>query len=123
VVDGVDVVDSQVDFERWQLITKAYGQAAGSKQSMKDSARLVLTDTKSVLITPLKDGNRFEIMVRTLVSETPGNPEEGTSSPEVLAVLQDAKPAGYTVLHETLDEFGFILNDSTFGAFDQGVLT
>ena len=123
VVGGVDVVDSQVDFERWQLMTKAYGQAAGSKQSMKDSARLVLTDTKSVLITPLNDGNRFEIMVRTLVSETPGNPVEGTSSPEVLAVLQDAKPAGYTVLHETLDEFGFILNDSQFGAFNQGVLS
>ena len=123
MVGGVDVVDSQVDFERWQLITKAYGQAAGSKQAMKDSVRLVLSDTKSVLITPLNDGNRFEIMVRTLVSETPGNPVEGTSSPAVLAVLQDAKPAGYTVLHETLDEFGFILNDSTFGAFNQGVLT
>ena len=123
VVGGVDVVDSTVDFERWQLTTKAYGQAAGSKQSMKESARLVLADTKSVLITPLNDGNRFEIMVRTLVSETPGNPVEGTSSPAVLAVLQDAKPAGYTVLHETLDEFGFVLNDSEFGAFDQGVLT
>ena len=123
MVGGVDVVDSTVDFERWQLITKAYGQAAGSKQAMKDSARLVLTDTKSVLITPLNDGNRFEIMVRTLVSETPGNPVEGTSSPAVLAVIQDAKPAGYTVLHETLDEFGFILNDSTFGAFNQGRLS
>lgn len=123
MVGGVDVVDSTVDFERWQLITKAYGQIAGSKQAMKDSVRLVLTDTKSVLVTPLNDGNRFEIMVRTLVSETPGNPVEGTSSPAVLAVLQDAKPAGYTVLHETLDEFGFILNDSTFGAFNQGVLS
>jgi hypothetical protein len=90
---------------------------------LKDSAKLVLSDTKSVLVSPLNDGNRFEIMVRTLVSETPGNPVEGTSSPAVLAVLQDAKPAGYTVLHETLDEFGFVLNDSQFGAFNQGVLT
>ena len=123
VVGGVDVVDSTVDFERWQLITKAYGQAAGSRQALKESAKLVLSDTKSVLVSPLNDGNRFEIMVRTLVSETPGNPVEGTSSPAVLAVLQDAKPAGYTVLHETLDEFGFVLNDSQFGAFNQGVLT
>ena len=123
VVGGVDVVDSTVDFERWQLITKAYGQAAGSRQALKESAKLVLSDTKSVLVSPLNDGNRFEIMVRTLVSETPGNPVEGTSSPAVLAVLQDAKPAGYTVLHETLDEFGFVLNDSQFGAFNQGVLS
>ena len=123
VVGGVDVVDSTVDFERWQLITKAYGQAAGSRQALKESAKLVLSDTKSVLVSPLNDGNRFEIMVRTLVSETPGNPVEGTSSPAVLAVLKDAKPAGYTVLHETLDEFGFVLNDSQFGAFNQGVLS
>lgn len=123
LVSGVDVVDSTVDFERWQLITKSYGQTAGSKQAMKNSARLALSDTKSVLVSPLHNGNRFEIMVRTLVSETPGNPVEGTSSPAVLAVLQDAKPAGYTLLHETLDEFGFVLNDSEFGAFDQGVLT
>ena len=123
VVGGVDVVDSTVDFERWQLITKAYGQAAGSRQALKESAKLVLSDTKSVLVSPLNDGNRIEIMVRTLVSETPGNPVEGTSSPAVLAVLQDAKPAGYTVLHETLDEFGFVLNDSQFGAFNQGVLS
>ncbi len=123
VVGGVDVVDSTVDFERWQLITKSYGQAAGSRQALKDSAKLALSDTKSVLVSPLHEGNRFEIMVRTLVSETPGNPVEGTSSPAVIAVLQDAKPAGYTVLHETLDEFGFVLNDSQFGAFNQGVLT
>ena len=123
MVSGVDAVDSTVDFERWQLITKSYGQSAGSRQAMKESAKLVLSDTKSVLVSPLHNGNRFQIMVRTLVSETPGNPVEGTSSPAVLAVLQDAKPAGYTLLHQTLDEFGFILNDSEFGAFDQNVLT
>jgi hypothetical protein len=58
-----------------------------------------------------------------LVSETPGNPVEGTSSPEVLAALEDARPAGYVVLHETLDVIGFVLNDPEFGVFDQGVLT
>ena len=123
MVGGVDVVDSTVEFERWQLTTKAYGQTAGSKRALKESAKLALSGSKSVLVTPLNDGNRFEILIRTLVSETPGNPVEGTSSPEVLAVIQDAKPAGFTILHETLDEFGFILNDSQFGAFNQGKLS
>lgn len=123
VVNGTNVVSDDVDFPRWQILTKSHGQIAGTRTALKNSARLALSDTKSVLVSPLHDGNRFEIMVRTLVSETPGNPAEGTSSPEVLAVLQDAKPAGYTLLHETLDEFGFVLNDSEFGAFDQGVLT
>ena len=123
VVGGVDVVNEQVDFRRWQLITKSYGQSAGSKKSLVDSAKLVLSGTKTVLVSPLYDGNRFEIMVRTLVSETPGNPVEGTSSPEVLAALEDARPAGYVVLHETLDVIGFVLNDPEFGVFDQGVLT
>lgn len=123
VVSGTDVVSDDVDFPRWQISTKSHGQIAGTRTALKNSARLALSGTKSVLVSPLHEGNRFEIMVRTLVSETPGNPVEGTSSPAVLAVLQDAKPAGYTVLHETLDEFGFVLNDSEFGAFDQGVLT
>ena len=122
-LNGTNVVNSDVDFPRWQILTKSYGQNAGTRTALKNSARLTLSGDKSVLVSPLHDGNRFEIMVRTLVSETPGNPVEGTSSPEVLAALEDARPAGYVVLHETLDVIGFILNDPEFGVFDQGVLT
>jgi hypothetical protein len=122
-LNGTNVVNSDVDFPRWQILTKSYGQNAGTRTALKNSARLTLSGDKSVLVSPLHNGNRFEIMVRTLVSETPGNPVEGTSSPEVLAALEDARPAGYVVLHETLDVIGFVLNDPEFGVFDQGVLT
>lgn len=122
-INGVSVVNSDVDLPRWQVLTKSYGQNAGTRTALKNSARLALSGSKSVLVSPLHNGNRFEIMVRTLVSETPGSPVAGTSSPEVLAVMEDAKPAGYTVLHQTINSIGFILNDPEFGVFDQGILT
>lgn len=114
--------DPQFDFARWQTRTKAFGIAAGNKDSIKQAVRTVLTDSRSVLVTPLWLGDPWVIMIRTLMSETPSVYAEGDTSPEVLAVAENSRPAGYQLLHQAVESITFILNDTDFGVFDQNVL-
>ena len=118
-IADTSVFDPSFDFRRWQVTTAAYGHSAGSKASIKESVRNILSDKRLVLVTPLWNGNQFEIMIRTITSETPGNLVVGASSPAVLAVAENTRPAGYVFLHQTVDSVGFILNDPDFGVFDQ----
>lgn len=117
-VSGTSVLPSGFDFRQWQVKTGAYGHAAGSRESVREAVRTILTGGKTVVISSLWDGEQFEIMIRTLVSETPDNPAQGQTSNKVLAVAEPTRPAGFVFLHETLDEISFILNDPDFGLFD-----
>lgn len=110
------------EFDRWQVSTKAFGMAAGNRDSIKSAVRTVLTGTKDVLVTPLWNGNPWVIMIRTLTADTPGVTIEGDTSAEVLAVAEPSRPAGYQFVHEAIDEITFVLNDPDFGVFDQNVL-
>lgn len=110
------------EFHRWQLASKAYGLSSGNRNSIKEAVRNVLSGSQLVLVTSIWDGNPWQIMIRTLTSETPSVVSAGDTSQEVLAVAEFARPAGYILLHEVVDEFSFVLNDVDFGVFDQNVL-
>ncbi|NCV44505.1 MAG: hypothetical protein EBW15_06910 [Actinobacteria bacterium] len=114
--------DESFEFDRWQVVSRAYGVASGNKDSIKDAIRNILTGTRGVLVTPLWDGDPWTIMIRTLTTETPGVAAEGDTSLQVLAVAEPARPAGYEFLHTAVDNITFILNDPDFGVFDQNVL-
>ena len=115
---GVSVFDASFDFRRFQVKTGVFGHNAGSKTSVKDAVKTLLSGSRAVLVTPLWDGEQFDIMIRTLTSETPGTSAEGDTSPKVLAVAEQTRPAGFVFHHETLDEINFILNDPDFGVFN-----
>lgn len=121
-VGGVSVLPSGFDFRRWQVQTGAFGHNAGSRQSVREAVQTILTGNRTVLITPLWNGQQFTIMLRTLVSETPDNPAAGQSSPKVLAIAEPTRPTGYTFLHQTLTAINFILGDPDFGLFDVNTL-
>lgn len=122
-VSGVSVfTDSQFEFDRWQVVTRAFGVAAGNRDSIKAAVRTILEGNRGVLVTPLWTGNPWKIMIRTITSETPGVAVAGESSPQVLAVAEPTRPAGYELLHQAVDTITFILNDPDFGVFDQNVL-
>jgi hypothetical protein len=36
--------------------------------------------------------------------------------------MEPAKPAGYTLLHSTVDAITFFLDDNDFGVFDKSIL-
>ena len=122
-VSGTSVFqDDQFEFDRWQVTSRAYGTAAGNRDSIKDAIRNILTGSRGVLVTPLWQGNPWRIMIRTLTADTPGVAAEGDTSAEVLAVAEPARPAGYELLHTAVDTITFVLNDPDFGVFDQNVL-
>lgn len=122
-IDDTSILDSSFDFRRWQVQTAAFGHLAGSKSSIKATIKNLLTGNRTVLVTPLWEGNQFEIMIRTINDETPGNLTVGDSSSEILTLAEHTRPAGYVFLHETVEDFYFILNDPDFGVFDQNKIS
>ena len=110
------------DFARWQLRTKAYGHNSGSRGAVKEAVKTVLTDRKAVLVTPNLNGNEFTIGIKTLTDETPTAQVAGDSSSEVLAAAEPARPAGFTFVHQTVDNIPFVLDDTDFGVFDLGAI-
>lgn len=113
------------DFIEWQLGNSYYGRAAGSREAMAEAAKQVLTKTKdgtkttlSVAVTPKFQDDPFLIRVQTLTNETP-DADTGESSYLVMQSVSLAKPMGYKIIHETVDEFFFSFDDPTLGVLDQ----
>jgi len=113
------------DYVEWQLRTGHYGRNSGTRQAIIEAAQQFLIrtkdgtqSTKSVGVTTNYLGDPFVILVQTLENETidAGN---GESSPTVLTSLNLAKPIGYKILHETVDEFEFTLDSLTLGRLDE----
>ena len=117
-----EVFDGGVDFKRKQISTRMYGFSAGTKGAIKNAARAVIGEDAAVVITPNWDNDQWSIMVRTVTASTPGVTGSGQSSSTVYYAMEPAKPVGYRLLHETLDEITFVLDDNDFGVFDQSVL-
>jgi hypothetical protein len=112
------------DFIEWQLRYSFYGRAAGTRRAMVEAARQVLIYTKdgepttlSVAVTPRYLDDLFTIKVQTLTNETP-DADAGEESHVVLQSVNWAKPMGYKVVHETVDEFFFSFDDPTLGVLD-----
>jgi hypothetical protein len=113
------------DFIEWQLLNSSYGRGAGTRSSLLNSARQVLNQTKddtastrSVSITPNYNGNVWSFLVRTLENETP-DASNGEPSFLVLAAMEPARPMGYKIYHETIDEFYLTLDDTPYGALSE----
>ena len=121
-VSGQDVIDDSLDFKRRQISTRMYGFSAGTKGALKNAARSVIGEDTAVLITPNWNNDQWAIMVRTLTASTPGVSGSGQSSSAVYYTMEPAKPAGYTLLHQTVDAITFFLDDNDFGVFDQSIL-
>ena len=112
-------------FIEWQLLTSYYGRGAGTRSALLNSARQVLISTKddtqstkSVSITPNYNGDNWSFLVRTLENETP-DASNGDSSHLVLAAMEPARPMGYKIFHETIDEFYLTLDDISFGRLSE----
>lgn len=112
------------DFIEWQLTGGYYGRAAGSREAMTEAAKQVLLYTKdgsqstfSVAVTPRYLGDPFAVRVQTLTNETP-DANDGEESDIVKQSVSWAKPMGYTVIHQTVDEFFFSFGDPTLGLLD-----
>jgi hypothetical protein len=112
-------------FIEWQLTTSFYGRSAGTRGALLDAARQVLLYTKdgqqptrSVSITPNYNGDNWSFLVRTLANET-ADASNGESSHLVLAAMEPARPMGYRIFHETIDEFYLTLDDISFGRLSE----
>jgi len=117
-----NVIPSTLDFKRKQISSRMYGFSAGTKGALKNAARSVIGEDAAVLITPNWNNDEWSIMVRTLTASTPGVSGSGQSSSAVYYTMEPAKPVGYTLMHQTIDEITFVLDDNDFGVFDQSVL-
>ena len=113
------------NFIKWQLDTSYYGRNAGTRRALLNSAQQVLlytkddtASTKQVSITPNYNGDTWSFLVRTLENETP-DADAGESSHLVLAAMEPARPMGYKIYHETIDEFYLTLDDVSFGRLDE----
>jgi hypothetical protein len=112
------------DFIEWQLTGGYYGRSAGSREAMTEAAKQLLLYTKdgsqttfSVAVTPRYLGDPFAIRVQTLTNETP-DANAGQESDLIKQSVSWAKPMGYTVIHQTVDEFFFSFDDPTLGLLD-----
>lgn len=116
-VSGNPVINTNdvSDFIRSQLNPAIYGLGAGTQGAIKEAVSYVLTGDKKISIVQRADGDPWAIKIITLTSETP-------SSAAVLAVAELARPMGYSIEHESVASFGFILGDPVYGILGTGTL-
>ena len=112
------------DFIEWQLSKGYYGRAAGSRIAMVEAAKQVLSytdngaqSTFSVSLTPRYQDEPFAIHIRTLANETP-DANANQVSELVMQSVNWAKPMGYLITHETVNQFNFTVDDPALGVFD-----
>ena len=111
------------DFIRWQLKTLYYGINSGSRESMIEAVKQVLTvDDGTVAVSPNYNGEKFRIHLRTLFAETPDYDNYTTISPAVLNAAEPTRPAGFIFTHETVAKLFFTLNNIGIGRMDRSVL-
>jgi hypothetical protein len=95
-------------FQQVQLSPAIYGKGAGTQSAIRTALGFVLTGTKSVIISQKAGGDPWTIKLTTLTSESP-------SSEIILAAVEEARPMGYRIIHEAVEEFNFILGDPQYG--------
>ena len=120
--DNTAYVANEEEYTRWQARTAHFGHGAGSRKAIREAAEFVLSGTKTVVITPKFSGDPFQISVKTLVSETPDVAVDGDVSAAVRAAVEPARPVGFKIVHEAVDEIIFTLDDIEQGLLDVGQL-
>lgn len=114
--------EQKADFKSWQFTNGFYGLKAGSRRSMIEASKQVLSGLKTVAVSPNYNLFRNRIHIRTLTAETPNIDSLTTESADVLAAVQPTRPAGYFFTHETVDKLFFTLNNVGIGRLDISVL-
>jgi hypothetical protein len=126
--DGSSYFDNHAlerDFLEWQLANSYFGRGAGTRRAMIEAVKQILIKTKdgepstrAVALTQKFGGDPFAIRIQTLTNET-FDANEDESSDLVLKLANLAKPIGYKVTHNTVDEFFFTLDDITLGLINE----
>jgi hypothetical protein len=126
--DGTPYFDNHAlerDFLEWQLANSYFGRGAGTRRAMIEAVKQILIKTKdgepstrAVALTQKFGGDPFAIRIQTLTNET-FDANEDESSDLVLKLANLAKPIGYKVTHNTVDEFFFTLDDITLGLINE----
>lgn len=114
--------EEKADFKAWQFTNGFYGFKAGSRESMIEASKQVLSGGKTVAVSPNYNLFMNRIHIRTLTSETPNVNSLTTESADVLAAVQPTRPAGYFFTHETVDKLFFTLNNIGIGRLNISVL-
>lgn len=102
-------------FEQVQLSPAIYGRGAGTQSALRTAVKFVLTGTKSVVISQRYDGDPWSIKITTLTSQSP-------SSAVILAAVEEARPLGYAIVHEAVDDLNFVLGDPAYGLLGEDSL-
>jgi hypothetical protein len=102
-------------FQQVQLSPAIYGKGAGTQSAIRTAVEFVLTGTKALIISQRADGDPWTIKLTTLTSESP-------SSAVILAAVEEARPMGYTIIHEDVEEINFVLGDPLYGLLGEGSL-
>jgi hypothetical protein len=84
---------------RWQVETAYFGLRGGTKESVLETVKKVLTGTKYAVTV---DDTAWVIHVQTKQSETPDNTVIGAASPTIEEIVANTIPAGFEFLHETV---------------------
>ena len=87
---------------KWQIDNGYYGINSGTDTALLESAKLMLTGTKTVSLEYDYSTAPFEINILTRWDETYGADESliGESSTLVLEAIAKARPLGVLVTHE-----------------------
>ncbi len=95
-------VEGTLELLRWQASTAYYGLFGGSKKAIIDSAKYLLTGTKTVNYFPRYLGDAWRIHLTTLASETEDASTPGTTSTAIIDMVTPALPAGFQVTHTSV---------------------
>ena len=113
VAGNVEISSSNEDFKIAQLSPAIYGRGAGTQSAIRTAAQFVLTGSKSVVIGQRSGGDPWVIKLTTLTSESP-------DSEVILAAVEEARPMGFTIIHQAVADFNFILGDPVYGRLGIG---
>jgi hypothetical protein len=88
------------EFLRWQISTSYYGRNAGTQEALVEAVKRVLIDTKTVNYEILEPFD-WTIRITTLKTETPDSSlvDIGGSVPEIVELLEPARPVGFKIIH------------------------
>lgn len=112
----------ETDFINWQIQNSYYGHKSGSRESMIEAVRQVLTGDKVVAVSPNYSGLTHRIHLRTITAETSNVDSVTNESLAVLNAAAPTTPTGFYFTHETVDKLFFTLNNIGIGRLDVSVL-
>jgi hypothetical protein len=115
VAGNVEIPATNEDYKIAQLSPAIYGRGAGTQSAIRTAVKFVLTGSKTVVISQRAGGDTWVIKLTTLTSESP-------SSEVILAAAEEARPVGFTIIHQAVSDFNFILGDPIYGRLGSGRL-